>query len=143
MAAVLFSVGVLISGCETVDRRIAKSPEIFASFEPDEQELIRQGKVAVGFTPEMVRIAWGRPDRRKTTRTERDESEVWEYLTRRSQYAGRRFAGYHQEVFFDRRNERHRTVWSPVYVNAYQTVESERGRVEFRDGRVVSVTTVD
>lgn len=132
-----------LAGCNGVDRRIRQNPELFMSLEPEEQQAVREERVAVGFTPEMVRLAWGRPDHREVTITEADEAEVWVWLSRRSIYTGRRFAGYEREMYFDRRAQRYRSYMRPVYVSTYRTVESERGRVEFRDGKASVVTRAE
>jgi len=130
-----------LAGCQTgPERRIRQNPELFMSFDPDVQDMIRAGQVALGFTPEMVMLAWGRPDMRQVTLTEQGETHVWTYTSRSSVYTGRSFAGYDRHVYFDSRSQRYRTIMHPVFVNTYQTVESDVGRVIFRDGKATVVT---
>src|SRR4051794_23182954 len=38
------------AGCATPEARIQKNPEVFAKLPPNEQQLIREGKVGIGFT---------------------------------------------------------------------------------------------
>lgn len=131
-------------GCNSVERRIQRNPELFAGLEPEEQEAIRQGRVEIGFTPEMVSLAWGRPDQRQVIRTSDEEDrQIWSYVSRRSIYNGRRFAGYRSEVYYDRRSKQYRSVPRPVYVNTYRTVENEVARVEFKSGKAAVVTLAE
>ena len=59
---VFFGVG-LLAACSTIDRRIADHRADFDRYPPQVQQQIRAGQVAVGFTPEQVRMALGKPDR--------------------------------------------------------------------------------
>lgn len=138
-----FAFVLLVSGCNTVEKRIQKNPELFSSLEPEKQELIRAEKVAIGFTPEMVRIAWDSPDLRESSRTEEGETSTWIWLWRESVYAGRRFAGFKDEVYYDKEGKLYRTAPRPVYVNVYRIVEHEIGRVVFRDGKVEMITKAE
>jgi hypothetical protein len=138
LSALLF-----FSGCNSADRRIRQNPELFYSLEPHQQELVRAGRVGLDFTPEMTSLAWGRPDYRETTRTEEGETQTWTWVNRRSVYDGRRFAGYTHDVYYDRRARQYRSFMRPVYVSVYRTVESEAGRVEFREGKAAVVTRVE
>jgi hypothetical protein len=131
------------TGCNTPDRRIRQNPELFLSLEPAEQEMVRQGQVGIGFTPEMVTLAWGRPDFRQTNRTEEAETVTWTWVNRHSVYDGRRFAGYRRDVYFDPRTNQYRSIMRPTYVTIYRTVETEAGRVDFRDGVVARIVRVD
>ena len=44
------------------------------------QAKIRAGRIDVGFTPEMVQVALGDPDRKSTRTTAAGTSEVWAYF---------------------------------------------------------------
>ncbi|MEX2382826.1 MAG: hypothetical protein WD490_10610 [Opitutales bacterium] len=134
---------LLAGGCQTVERRIEQQAELFATFDPAVQRMIRDEQVDLGFTPEMVEIAWGPPDLKRVVRSEKGETHLWTYVNRHSVFAGRRFAGFDHEVFFDHRTKTHRTFMRPVYVDLYRTVETDWGHVEFEDGKVVSITRAD
>ncbi|MDR2674261.1 MAG: hypothetical protein LBC18_05170 [Opitutaceae bacterium] len=69
----------VLAGCATPETRIKKNPTVFASLAPAEQELVRQGRVAIGFTPPMVRIALGNPDRVTQRIDKNGTSEIWHY----------------------------------------------------------------
>jgi hypothetical protein len=70
---------MLAMSCATTDSRIAKRQTEFNSWPPDVQEKVRAGKVELGFTQEMVRVALGDPDRVISRTTERGISEGWVY----------------------------------------------------------------
>ncbi len=70
-----------LAGCATPESRIRQNPALFESLSPDDQQTIREGRVALGFTRDMVRLALGDPDRRMTRTTAQGVSEVWRYTT--------------------------------------------------------------
>jgi len=75
------AMAVMVAGCvSTPEQRIARNQDLFASFSPEVQEQVRAGKVVIGFTPEMVRMALGAPDRIHARTTAAGESEVWTYI---------------------------------------------------------------
>ena len=76
-AAAAFS----LVGCATPASRIKKNPELFASYSPEQQDLIKQGKVALGFDFEAVRLALGAPDRVRTHTSNDGTSQIWSYVT--------------------------------------------------------------
>lgn len=133
----------IAAGCQTIDRRIEENAELFATFEPEVQRMIRDGEIDLGYTPDMVAIAWGEPDVKQVLRSRETQRDVWTYLDRQSVFAGRRFAGYEHEEYFDPNTNTHVTFMRPVYVDIYRTLEIERDRVEFEEGNVVSITRAD
>ncbi len=76
-AAAAFS----LAGCATPTARIKKNPELFASYSLEQQDLIKQGKIAIGFDMEAVRLALGAPDRVRTRTTNDGTSQIWSYVT--------------------------------------------------------------
>ncbi|MGD1030811.1 MAG: hypothetical protein ABSA05_06675 [Opitutaceae bacterium] len=70
---------LLLAGCDTPTARIHSNPGAFAQLPPDQQSLVQQGKVAVGFTADAVRLALGAPDRVTVRRSSTAQSEVWHY----------------------------------------------------------------
>lgn len=56
----------LTAGCsttDTVESRIRKNPELFAGLSAEEKKQIQDGVITVGFSPEMVQMALGKPER--------------------------------------------------------------------------------
>lgn len=79
--AVVMLLAVSFSGCASPDTRIRRSPEIFARLTPEQQALVKQGKVAVGFSEGAVLLAVGQPDRKWTRTDAGGTREVWSYTT--------------------------------------------------------------
>ena len=71
---------LLFSNCaSTVQSRIERNPQEFASLSSKQQELVRQGRIAKGMPKRGVFLAWGRPD--NVSRGSRDgkDFEAWRY----------------------------------------------------------------
>ena len=84
-ASLLLVSTALVFGCSSsLASRIKKNQELFDSLPPQAQASIRAGKVEVGFTPGMVRLALGEPDRLYVRTTERGSAEVWAYDSKSS-----------------------------------------------------------
>jgi hypothetical protein len=80
-AGVVLGLSLLLSACSTPAARIKRNQAVFDALPAAEQALIREGKVGIGFTPDMVRLAVGDPDQR-WVRTDREgEAEIWSYTT--------------------------------------------------------------
>jgi hypothetical protein len=92
-ALVLMVAALVVAGCSSPAIRIKHNPELFASIPAPEQELIKQGRIGIGFTPDMVKLALGEPDvvARRIDRT--GTSEIWRYRSYDSYSAG--FHGYY------------------------------------------------
>lgn len=71
---------VLAGGCSTVESRIKESPGAFARLTPNQQALVRSGKVAPGFDMDTVRLALGDPDRVVTVTNAAGQRQIWHYL---------------------------------------------------------------
>lgn len=70
---------LVLAGCSTIDSRIKDKQEAFDAYPAEVQAAVREGKVKVGFTPEQVEIALGKPDRIYSRTKTGVESEVWAY----------------------------------------------------------------
>lgn len=68
-----------LSGCSTISGRIAANPEAFAQLPPDQQALVRNGQIAIGFTSADVRMALGNPTRISTRTDKNGQVEIWHY----------------------------------------------------------------
>jgi outer membrane protein assembly factor BamE (lipoprotein component of BamABCDE complex) len=123
----------LLTGCATPAARIRQNPDLFATFSPEAQTLIRQGRIEPGFTQDMVRMALGEPDRRYMRRTQISVTEVWSYTDYYTTIDRQRV-----QAQFRYRDPRGgiRTATDQVWVDVQQKNEFEKLRVEF-DGDVV------
>jgi outer membrane protein assembly factor BamE (lipoprotein component of BamABCDE complex) len=119
---------VLLAGCDTPDSRIKDSPQAFAQLNPDQQALVKNGQIAVGFDMEAVKLALGEPER-IVMRTDADgQHQVWHYVT---------YADYQGVVIYGGYWHRFRGWGGPYfysgvpYYNGYPAVVHDRIRVEF------------
>jgi outer membrane protein assembly factor BamE (lipoprotein component of BamABCDE complex) len=120
----------LLAGCSTPDARIKNNPETFNRCTPQQQELIKQGEVALGFDEDMVRLALGDPDRVVTRTDASGQSQVWSYVTYETDDGVLLYTGYYHRF------------WGPVYpyyLDYPARVEHDHFRVVFKDGKVISI----
>lgn len=129
----------MLSGCATPASRIKKNPELYASFPPEAQALIAKGEVAIGFTSDMVSMALGPADRIYNRVTAEGTLEVWSYT-------GKSTSTDRQRVSADFRyrdaDGRSRTSTEWVWVDVARETEYDRVRVEFKDGKVAAIDTL-
>lgn len=121
------------TGCSSPAARIRRDPEFFAQLLPAQQEMIRRGQVAVGFTAEMVRLALGEPDRTRVRTNADGTSEIWSYVTYDTTDGRPLYRGwYHRYYRWD-------DPMYPYYLAVPVRRERDRFRVEFRNGAVVAL----
>jgi outer membrane protein assembly factor BamE (lipoprotein component of BamABCDE complex) len=126
-------VALFAAGCSTTASRIRQNPELFAQLDPAQQEMIRRGQVAVGFSAEAVRLALGEPDR-FTMRTDADSTnEVWHYVTYDTPAGVPLYRGWYHRYY----------MWGdplyPYYLSDPNRRERERFSVLFANGRVLAL----
>jgi hypothetical protein len=84
MKTLLLALGLagvaLVTGCTTISSRISGHQAAFDSWPAAVRTQIQAGQVALGFTPEMVQVALGEPDRVTARTTAAGTTEVWIYL---------------------------------------------------------------
>jgi hypothetical protein len=80
LLSIFASVLLLGPGCASVDSRVGDHQAAFDTWPADVQEKVRAGKVEMGFTPEMVEVALGKPDRTSSRTTDRGQADVWIYF---------------------------------------------------------------
>jgi hypothetical protein len=98
IAAVALCAG-LLAACSTPDSRIKSSPDVFARLNPDEQALVKAGKVAPGFDMDAVKLALGDPDR-VTVHTDASGShQIWHYVTYEDANGGIIYVGYYHRYW--------------------------------------------
>ncbi len=122
----------VLTACASPDLRIKRNARLFATLSTEAQALIRGGKIGIGFTPDMVRLALGDPDQR-WVRTEADgQTETWSYTS---------YDGYDGMPLF--RGEYHRYSGGFPLYSDYFSYRQARARefikVGFKDGAVNSI----
>jgi outer membrane protein assembly factor BamE (lipoprotein component of BamABCDE complex) len=125
----------LLAGCNTPESRIRNSPQVFDRLNPDEQALVKAGQIAVGFTPEAVKLALGDPDRIVTNTDATGQHDVWHYVT---------YEDYQGVVIYTGYYHRYRGWGGPYfwggapYYNGYPARVHDRIRVVFGTNGLVS-----
>lgn len=124
-----------VAACASPASRIKRQKAAFDAYPPAVQEKIRAGQVEVGFTPEQVALALGKPDRKYVRKTQAGAQDVWGYGAGSSRPRmglslgmgswGGGGGGYSGGV----------GVGS-------EAGHDERARIVFQDGRVVSVESL-
>jgi hypothetical protein len=122
---------VLLAGCSTPDARIKENPEAFDRCTPQQQELIKQGKVALGFDEGMVKLALGDPDHITTHTDASGQSEVWHYATYETDEGLVLYTGYYHRF--------RGPVVYPYYLDYPTRREHDRFKVAFKDGKVIAI----
>jgi hypothetical protein len=67
-------------GCSTPDSRAKKNEAAVSSWPAAVQQNVREGKIDVGYTQDMVRVALGDPDRLSSRTTSSGTADVWIYF---------------------------------------------------------------
>ncbi len=79
----LFLALFLVSGCMSAqqirEHRIEQNQNIFKTYSTDIQEKIHHGQIDLGFSRQMIELAWGRPDRIYTRFTKDGLLTIWTY----------------------------------------------------------------
>ncbi len=129
---------MLVAGCSTPASRIHKNQTVFDALPAATRENLRQGRVAIGYDTNMVYIALGRPDRIYHRTTEEDSITIW-------QYTGYRHRSHHYPVHATHlvRDGRggFRNVGHTQWIGVTERYPFDRGRVEFRKGKVTALET--
>jgi len=124
--------GFFLSACSTPESRIKDNPSVFSKLTPEQQALIKQGKVALGFDAEMVHLAIGEPDHIRTRTDASGTKEVWIYTTWESSSGAVLYRGWYHRSY---------DALYPYYLEAPSRRERDHFRVTFSEGKVISIET--
>ena len=134
--AAAFALSACITAQQLRDRRIASSQEIFNSFSTEIQQKIRAGQIDLGFTEEMVRLAWGAPDMIYTRTTDKGDATVWTYSRTRMLTQTDWMT---IPVWVRDRSGRSIVQYENVWINRDTQEEYTVARVEFTGGTVTAL----
>jgi len=141
-ATILMIVAVAaLAGCSTPASRIRANPGLFATFAPADQELVRKGEIALGFTPDMVRLALGKPDITSQRITSSGTTETWRYQNydhQSAEYTSAYFYSSWGRSFYRSRGRFWGGGWDLPYSN-WGPPLTDYLRVTFTDGRVTEI----
>jgi hypothetical protein len=130
--AAMAAAGMLFAtACSTVSSRINDNPQAFQKLPPEQQTLVKEGKILVGFDADAVLLAWGKADNVKPSAKNGKPAEVWTYI------------GYRQETIqhFDvipRPVGRNCFVPEPITTPIYVSHPYIRRQALFQNGKVVA-----
>ncbi|HVZ48350.1 MAG TPA: hypothetical protein VG916_06180, partial [Gemmatimonadaceae bacterium] len=109
------------------------NPDLFAKLTAGQQDMIKHGKVDLGFTKDMVRLALGEPDRISTRKDAGGESVVWHYITYEDPGGALLYRGwYHRSYFWH-------DPFYPWYTDYPERRERERFSIVLRDDKVIAL----
>lgn len=134
----VLGVALLLGACSTISSRIEEKAPVFYSLDANTRAKISQGDIDLGFTPDMVYIALGNPDSRRSHLSQNGQTETWIYRSYYEDYQGTQFVGYRRWYTFHP-HFGYRFYWRPVHADLYRTVAEDDIRVTFRDGKVVMI----
>lgn len=123
----------VLAGCATPEARIQKNPGLFESLAASDQQAIKEGRAALGFTPEMVKLALGDPDRVSTKTDASGVSEVWRYTTYESEGGVYLYRGYYHRHYY------HGDPFFPYYLDYSGRRTRDYLKVTFTGGRVSAI----
>ena len=111
---------LFFSGCNTAAVRVLTNYETFSKLDPKVRANILRGRVEIGYTPEMVRLALGRPNYASSAAAVKGGYNVWSYTG------------------LDVTADTGFNPNQPGYANSTPTIFL--GSVTFRDGKVIAYT---
>lgn len=124
--------GLFLAGCSTPETRIQKNPAAFDRATPAQQELIKQGKVDIGFDTELVELALGVPDRTRERVDANGKEIIWSYVNYEASNGTILYRGWY-----------HRGYWAgpqyAYYADYPDRREREHFRIVFKNGKVTEI----
>lgn len=121
---------LLAGGCASPESRIKRAPEAFARLSLEHQELVKEGKVALGFDADAVRLAVGEPDRIWRRTDESGVTTLWSYTNWADGRGGLLYRGWYH----------HAAGLYPYYLDDPSRREVEYFKVVFGpDGKVIGI----
>lgn len=138
-ALLLFAAALGLTGCSTIDKRITEKSAVFATYPAETQENLRKGIVEIGYTPDQVYIALGKPDDRRERITAQGRELTWIYHSYSEEFRGTALVSHRRLVAYDPVRRRHYVYWEPALVDVYRGRIDERIRITFQDGQVAVI----
>ena len=130
-----------LAGCSTPSSRIKDNPAAYAQLPAPQQQLVKEGKIALGFDMAAVQLALGKPDRIRTRTDATGMSEIWSYVTRTpSDFDMFPYVGYAYPYHYGLASPYYPHIPYYGYYPVYAAEEErEHFRVVFQNGRVVMI----
>lgn len=142
--AALFVFMIFMGGCaSTPVRRARGMPHVFDTLSSEDQQRVLAGEIVLGDTPEIVYVAWGKPDRKSLITMHDEETEAWIYFGYHSEFVDA-YPRWHpfERWYYDRYTGRYyRSRYHALDYPGPMTyrVPYEQRRVVFRNNEVVAI----
>jgi hypothetical protein len=96
LVSCLGAIALVLASCapSTPESRIYERHRVFETFSKEHQELVRQGEIAKGMSPDAVSIAWGSPSGVVEGLRDGKRMERWDYTGTRPVVTNNFFGGY-------------------------------------------------
>lgn len=140
LAAAALGAVFAVTGCDTFASRAQEKSATYEQLDPGTQQRLKRGELSVGDNADMVYIALGRPDERRTISTPDGQSEMWIYRTYWQQYEGSAWVGWRRVIVPTGRG--YAIFHEPVRQEIYSEHASDTTRVTMNHGVVQSVDQV-
>ena len=131
--SLLFMLAFLSTGCQTTTSRIAEKQKLFNQFPAETQALIRNGQLALGFSPDMTWMALGPPTQRYIKETTTGTQEIWSYHHYKS------VPSFNNGSYCSRCRLWHSHNFHCSHSSATQLVPYESRQVVFEQGKIVEI----
>lgn len=118
-----------VSCASTVESRIEKYPQKFASQPESHKQLIRSGQIKEGMNKDGVYLSWGSPASVRQGSESGSDFESWTYLGQQPVYSENVVMGYHQ-------HDRYHGHYDVDVIPTVRYIPYNRAEVEFSGGRV-------
>lgn len=122
---------LLVSACSTPQSRIDGNPDAFSKLTPEQQALVKQGKVGIGFDETAVKLALGNPDRISERTDTNGKSTVWRYVEYESDSGVALYRGFYHYAYAP--------IYYPFYTDYSARRERDTLRVVFAEGKVTTI----
>ena len=128
------------AGCNTFQSRARERSATYEALTPQEQQRLKRGMINVGDNADMVYIALGQPEEKRTVSTADGTHEMWIYRTYWQQYEGSAWVGWHRWIVPAANGRGFVIFHEPVTQDFYSTRVDDVIRVTFdRNGVVQTV----
>lgn len=128
-----------LTGCNSFKRRAEKKADVFNALSPETQARLERKVINVGDSADMVYIALGEPDQKRTTVTATGETGRWIYSRYWQEYQGEAYGGFRREVVRDPKTGSYNVFLVPVSRPVYANHTQETVRIVFENGKVSQV----
>src|ERR1044071_3420654 len=98
LTAAALGAAFAVTGCDTFAARAKDLSATYEQLDPGTQQRLKRGDINVGDNADMVYIALGQPDERRTVTDADGQGQVWIYRTYWQQYEGTAWYGWRRVI---------------------------------------------